>query len=127
MSRSAPLPPAPWVGLHSAPRPELQPAQRQSPLPVRLLLRLCGKVNCKIAVCSAWASPPRHVVRTKWTNERAHTDAGEKEARGSYFARGLDRSGWEKARNSSPTTDRKSTRLNSSHLGISYAVFCLKK
>src|SRR5262245_64900218 len=27
----------------------------------------------------------------------------------------------------SSTADRKSTRLNSSHLGISYAVFCLKK
>src|SRR5262245_5480854 len=27
----------------------------------------------------------------------------------------------------SPGEDRKSTRLNSSHLGISYAVFCLKK
>src|ERR1035438_10729589 len=27
----------------------------------------------------------------------------------------------------STVTDRKSTRLNSSHLGISYAVFCLKK
>src|ERR1039458_10365677 len=27
----------------------------------------------------------------------------------------------------SSLTDRKSTRLNSSHLGISYAVFCLKK
>src|SRR2546426_7150783 len=26
-----------------------------------------------------------------------------------------------------PCTDRKSTRLNSSHLVISYAVFCLKK
>src|SRR5437899_6119526 len=26
-----------------------------------------------------------------------------------------------------PGVDRKSTRLNSSHLGISYAVFCLKK
>src|SRR5262245_62399670 len=26
-----------------------------------------------------------------------------------------------------PKQDRKSTRLNSSHLGISYAVFCLKK
>src|ERR1035438_10702982 len=26
-----------------------------------------------------------------------------------------------------PQADRKSTRLNSSHLGISYAVFCLKK
>src|SRR5437899_6402991 len=29
--------------------------------------------------------------------------------------------------NSSGSRDRKSTRLNSSHLGISYAVFCLKK
>src|SRR5439155_23629990 len=27
----------------------------------------------------------------------------------------------------SPTQDRKSTRLNSSHVAISYAVFCLKK
>src|SRR5437899_9436326 len=27
----------------------------------------------------------------------------------------------------SGSSDRKSTRLNSSHLGISYAVFCLKK
>src|SRR5437667_5709491 len=26
-----------------------------------------------------------------------------------------------------PTRDRKSTRLNSSHITISYAVFCLKK
>src|SRR3989442_11123369 len=26
-----------------------------------------------------------------------------------------------------PPTDRKSTRLNSSHVRISYAVFCLKK
>src|SRR5437899_7002021 len=29
--------------------------------------------------------------------------------------------------NAIATLDRKSTRLNSSHLGISYAVFCLKK
>src|SRR5436853_4521585 len=28
---------------------------------------------------------------------------------------------------SAVSSDRKSTRLNSSHLGISYAVFCLKK
>src|SRR5262245_64501941 len=28
---------------------------------------------------------------------------------------------------SNSPADRKSTRLNSSHLGISYAVFCLKK
>src|SRR5438045_5536787 len=31
------------------------------------------------------------------------------------------------SRNPAPMKDRKSTRLNSSHLGISYAVFCLKK
>src|SRR5438105_987386 len=31
------------------------------------------------------------------------------------------------ARGASPTSDRKSTRLNSSHEWISYAVFCLKK
>src|SRR5688500_19307986 len=30
-------------------------------------------------------------------------------------------------RNVNARTDRKSTRLNSSHLVISYAVFCLKK
>src|SRR5947199_5336125 len=30
-------------------------------------------------------------------------------------------------RDSAHSVDRKSTRLNSSHLGISYAVFCLKK
>src|SRR5256885_12708577 len=31
------------------------------------------------------------------------------------------------SKRSGPATDRKSTRLNSSHLVISYAVFCLKK
>src|SRR5947199_5893499 len=30
-------------------------------------------------------------------------------------------------KNADSQLDRKSTRLNSSHLGISYAVFCLKK
>src|SRR3712207_7385082 len=32
-----------------------------------------------------------------------------------------------KASGSTPMPDRKSTRLNSSHANISYAVFCLKK
>src|SRR5438477_12031583 len=31
------------------------------------------------------------------------------------------------AREHKPRQDRKSTRLNSSHMSISYAVFCLKK
>src|SRR5690625_1510883 len=34
---------------------------------------------------------------------------------------------FERARNVSAQADRKSTRLNSSHVAISYAVFCLKK
>src|SRR5437870_9441793 len=32
-----------------------------------------------------------------------------------------------KLKNTSANQDRKSTRLNSSHVAISYAVFCLKK
>src|SRR5262245_36737461 len=39
----------------------------------------------------------------------------------------LARLSGEIAKASARVTDRKSTRLNSSHLGISYAVFCLKK
>src|SRR5205814_6223023 len=42
------------------------------------------------------------------------------ELRGRIFRR-------DDARASSHPDNRKSTRLNSSHLGISYAVFCLKK
>src|SRR5262245_64889099 len=41
------------------------------------------------------------------------------------------RSSWDTRSTRAPCrpcgADRKSTRLNSSHLGISYAVFCLKK
>src|SRR3712207_8004796 len=39
----------------------------------------------------------------------------------SYETNGLYRTRWQDA------LDRKSTRLNSSHANISYAVFCLKK
>src|SRR5258705_9084472 len=46
-------------------------------------------------------------------------------------AGGTDRTGhaeWWALPSACPVrSDRKSTRLNSSHLGISYAVFCLKK
>src|ERR1039458_10788042 len=42
--------------------------------------------------------------------------------------RGRCRAGWPEFFNHArKLQDRKSTRLNSSHLGISYAVFCLKK
>src|ERR1039458_1400776 len=49
-------------------------------------------------------------------------------------ALGVSRASLHRLRNPPPALaeprcrpDRKSTRLNSSHLGISYAVFCLKK
>src|SRR2546430_13154495 len=44
-------------------------------------------------------------------------------------ARSAATSGWEPSRRwgCPPSQDRKSTRLNSSHSQISYAVFCLKK
>src|SRR5437870_8267145 len=40
---------------------------------------------------------------------------------------GFDRGGQARACDGEPRGDRKSTRLNSSHVAISYAVFCLKK
>src|SRR5690606_40098859 len=43
------------------------------------------------------------------------------------FAKGLLRTFQIAREFSSMTVDRKSTRLNSSHVKISYAVFCLKK
>src|SRR2546426_6650092 len=48
----------------------------------------------------------------------AHTDEGLVSSRHALF---LSRLAWR------GSGDRKSTRLNSSHLVISYAVFCLKK
>src|SRR5699024_6600107 len=38
-----------------------------------------------------------------------------------------DQTDWEGQWDEESATDRKSTRLNSSHVSISYAVFCLKK
>src|SRR5204862_6815687 len=40
---------------------------------------------------------------------------------------GADKNSTAPSRKSSQAKDRKSTRLNSSHVEISYAVFCLKK
>src|SRR5258708_37501096 len=53
------------------------------------------------------------------------TDGGARQ-RADHRNSGTPRGGVEKARNEY-LLDRKSTRLNSSHQIISYAVFCLKK
>src|SRR5699024_11874390 len=44
-----------------------------------------------------------------------------------YFIHAQDGAGSQNRRVRKPTEDRKSTRLNSSHVSSSYAVFCLKK
>src|SRR5262245_17731388 len=48
-------------------------------------------------------------------------------AHGLNLVRSCPRAGGPGRGGPAPAADRKSTRLNSSHLGISYAVFCLKK
>src|SRR5690242_21962839 len=49
--------------------------------------------------------------------------AGRRHQLRQYRRRGVGSGGFEVL----PRRDRKSTRLNSSHMSISYAVFCLKK
>src|SRR5438309_5873203 len=46
---------------------------------------------------------------------------------GSAFTNALSNAGYSGLASIGAGTDRKSTRLNSSHSSISYAVFCLKK
>src|SRR5437868_11994810 len=64
-------------------------------------------------------------------HRRDHGDAGGAGCDGGERGRGSSGGGGrdEAPRTSDPglRTDRKSTRLNSSHVSISYAVFCLKK
>src|SRR5438067_7798287 len=43
------------------------------------------------------------------------------------FCKPYEHHGNHSDRNANNSSDRKSTRLNSSHVSISYAVFCLKK
>src|SRR5699024_12712630 len=67
---------------------------------------------------------------------RSHSDSGEvpddlKEAANPTYEVGskaiIETDHMEGMKNAEATIDRKSTRLNSSHVSISYAVFCLKK
>src|SRR5438045_7679541 len=66
------------------------------------------------------------VHRPKKPNSNAIRIAAVRSPNGSLQSLG-QRSEQRRAGQRTRQTDRKSTRLNSSHLGISYAVFCLKK
>src|SRR2546426_8432605 len=65
-----------------------------------------------------------------WPHPNSKPTASSTSANGSGFSlRVATRGSWSSSRRATATKsrDRKSTRLNSSHLVISYAVFCLKK
>src|SRR5699024_11570494 len=73
----------------------------------------------------AWLTAHRHLVR----DYERHPGVAEEMVRWAVIgrmARSLTR-GRDAVRQQAWTQDRKSTRLNSSHVSISYAVFCLKK
>src|SRR5947209_13548136 len=64
-----------------------------------------------------WDRTGANVVNTTIANNLADTIQGSTHRGGGIFSHS----------GAMTLTDRKSTRLNSSHANISYAVFCLKK
>src|SRR5256885_10754433 len=76
-----------------------------------------GSCQVEDAHASAFGAGERHDHRA--VEFAAHRFDGLRETR--LIARVVDEHRF------APVEDRKSTRLNSSHLVISYAVFCLKK
>src|SRR5437899_9950804 len=78
----------------------------------------------------ATGRPPRSTLfpYTTLFRSRAHPEHRAREPRAGHRPElRRDRRVVGHERSSGRCPDRKSTRLNSSHLGISYAVFCLKK
>src|SRR2546426_9028511 len=66
----------------------------------------------------------RSLVRVGYAGSKGDRLAMGRELNAAIYAPGATTATTQQRR---PLQDRKSTRLNSSHLVISYAVFCLKK
>src|SRR5258705_2225241 len=74
--------------------------------------------------------PPRSTLfpyTTLFRSDRPRADREAPRPRLLRGARHLRQAPHSRVRCLTKVSDRKSTRLNSSHLGISYAVFCLEK
>src|SRR2546430_9627330 len=71
--------------------------------------------------------PPRSTLFPYTTLFRSRVDAGVADERVALRAHLRQDPGRECRQRRAAGVDRKSTRLNSSHSQISYAVFCLKK
>src|SRR5205807_6337804 len=95
---------------HATPTPEISTLSLHDALPISMALlpEEFPVVLTVFLALGAWRMSQHHVLTRR---------AAVIETLGSASAICVDKTG----------TDRKSTRLNSSHLVISYAVFCLKK
>src|SRR5207249_9411679 len=85
--------------------------------PTRRSSDLASKFDCEVCALKMRCcpkGPAREVPRDVHEYER---DVARRLMRTKAYLKSRDQ----------PTGDRKSTRLNSSHVSISYAVFCLKK
>src|SRR2546427_6818832 len=71
--------------------------------------------------------PPRSTLFPYTTLFRSQPDHARDGTDVDDVARTLPPHGWQRGHIINISSDRKSTRLNSSHSQISYAVFCLKK
>src|SRR5690606_40664003 len=97
---------------HSSPAPEIYTLSLHDALPISLL-RPAGPAGD--AVARVAGTPRAAAHRGAPRRSRRHPSVRGRTS-------GSRRHGLRRARG-----DRKSTRLNSSHVKISYAVFCLKK
>src|SRR2546426_7607597 len=87
-----------------------------------------GVAGCPIQRASATAASTPNGASTSATNQPDAVPTTRVPRRLSQVAPQISASASSQpSRGPSPGRDRKSTRLNSSHLVISYAVFCLKK
>src|SRR5205814_10359479 len=101
----------------------LCPPPRPTPFPYTTLFRSLGRLE-EAKACYADALRLNDDLPITSNNMgQALQEEGQLDEALAWYQRALQR-----APNSARIQrDRKSTRLNSSHLGISYAVFCLKK
>src|SRR5690606_42127835 len=98
---------------HPTPPPDIYTLSLHDALPILRPLQLAGTpLGFALSQCR---SDIRHAVRGDAFRQRVDTDTG-KQLAVTVAQLGIGQ-----------IADRKSTRLNSSHVKISYAVFCLKK
>src|SRR5439155_6385754 len=90
--------------------------------------QVCAVVVSTDDPTAAWPGSQAIAIAKAYTANAFSTDSVPMSTARLYTMSLPGHSLWGAARSTSaPSRDRKSTRLNSSHVAISYAVFCLKK